>query len=465
MKQGSPGTISGIVARAAIARAEFASWGQQRIDDLVACAAWQLFRPEVAGRLTELAIRETGIGNETDSRVRLEKRILGTLNDLHGAKTVGEVEVDEARGIRRYAKPVGTVAALIPATSPVSCLAVHALSLLKTRNAAVFCPNPRAKGTVAEATRVLRQGLLEAGAPIDLLQCIEAPSRELAVELMESADLVVATGGSGTVERARRTGTPAYTGGTGNSVVIVDDTADVAKAAALIADGKAFDHGTSCSSESSIVVCRALWEVLLTELESRGAHLCSAAEADRLRGSIWPAGRGPVSAAVGKSVGEISELAGLSVPRSARMLLVMGNRSPEAEVLAGEKLSPVLSVWLYDDFDEALDLLERLLRIDGPGHSCGIHSASQSHIDAVAARANVSRIMVNQSTCFGNSGDSGNGMPFTVTLSCGTWGGSASTENINYRHLLNYVHLSVPLQREVLTADQLFSRHWERYGR
>jgi sulfoacetaldehyde dehydrogenase len=459
-------SIAGLVENARNVQQVVGAWSQEKVDEAVLAVAWHAFNDEAAHRLSRLAVQETGLGAIEDTYARHRQRILGVLRDLDGVNTVGLIECCPERGLRKIAKPVGVIAVMAPATASVAAVVVNALAMLKTRNAVVFCPNPRAKNTVAATVDVLRNALDQVGAPRDIFQCVAGPSRERATELMTAVDLVVATGGTETVKRAYLSGTPAYGAGVGNSVVLVDETADLAKAAQLIIAGKCFDNGTSCSSESSLVVAGSIYDALIAKLENNGAYLCDAVDARRLRTTAWPDGRSLSRKVVGQSAEKIARAAGIRVPVGTRVLMIAGDSALGEDPVSGEKLSPILGLWKYDEqLDAGIELVRRLTSVSGRGHSCGIYSRSRDHIDRLGAIVNVGRIMVNQSTGFGNTGSFDNGLPVTVVLSCGTWGGSTTSENINWRHFLNYTWISEPIVREHPDPNMLFSRHWANYGK
>jgi sulfoacetaldehyde dehydrogenase len=454
-----------LVQRARSVQAVIDAWSQDRIDDVVLAVAWHAFRDVAAQRLSKLAVRETGFGSAEDTYARHRQRILGIMRDLEHVATVGVVESCPELGLRKIAKPVGVIAAMTPATAPVAAVVVNALAMLKTRNAVVFCPNPGARHAVIETVAVLRTALDQVGAPRDIIQCVADPSRVRAAELMALADLVVASGGQGTVRRAYSSGTPAYGAGTGNAVVLVDETANIADAAPKIVAGKSFDNGTSCSSESSLVLANSIYDSMIEQLEANGAHLCGPEDARRLRAAAWPDAQSVSRKVVGQSAAKIAQLARIRVPPDTRVLMIPGDNSLCQDPASGEKLSPILGLWKYDgEIDKGIEIVKRLTSFSGRGHSCGIYSRSTDNILRLGALANVSRIMVNQSTGFGNTGSFDNGMPVSVVLSCGTWGGSSTSENINWRHFLNYTWISEPIARAAPDPNKLFERHWARYG-
>jgi sulfoacetaldehyde dehydrogenase len=460
---GSDETVALLVERARIAQASVEGWSQNRIDEAVAAIGWHAYKDENARNLSRIAVEETGMGLVNDHFTRHRKRILGILRDLRGVITSGEISEDLDRGIRKIAKPVGIVGAITPSTGPTAAIVAIALTTAKTRNAAIFCPNPAAKRTVRETVKILRTALRTIGAPVDLIQTVSEPTRERLSELMSSVDLVLASGGRGTVRRAYMSGTPAYGAGIGNAVVVVDETANLPDSASRIMAGKCFDNGTSCSAESCIVVAAPIWALFLDEIRKLGAYVCNESETARLREAAWPDGKTLNRTIVGKNARQIGILAGIEIPDHARAIAVLCNERYVSDPFGGEKLSPILSIWKYQKFDEAVDLVRLLTAFSGSGHSCGIYSSMRDRIDRLANEIKVSRVMVNQSTGLGNTGSFENGMPFTVVLSCGTWGGSTTTDNITWRHLLNYTSVSHAISGSEPKPEDFFSGYWSKY--
>ncbi len=457
--------IQELVQRARAAQKIVEYWPQEQVDMMVAAVGWELYKEENAVRCAELAIRETGIGIYADKLLKHRKKTLGTLRDLAGVRTVGVIEVDEAKGLMKLAKPVGVIAAITPVTNPTSTPAGNGLAILKTRNAVIFGPHPRAKQATGLAIELMRAGLRKAGAPEDLVQVLPEASKEAVQALMPAVDLVVATGAGALVKTAYSSGTPAYGVGAGNACVVVDETAVIADAAKKVFLSKTFDHATSCSSENSLIVQEGSWDAMLAALKSHGGYLCNPAEAAKLKAAMWPDGAHLDPRITAHAAGEIAKLAGLNVPEGTRFLMVLGTEPLADDLFAREKLSPVLTLWKYGQFSEAVALIERITRQCGYGHSCGIHSTNDAHILELATRCHVSRMMVNQPQCYGNSGNYDNGMPFTMTLGCGTWGGNITSENVCWKHFLNTTWVSRPIPPVLPDEQKLFGALWAKFGK
>ncbi len=458
-----PSLIDELTGKARAAQLLVSDCSQQRADLICTAVAWEVYCDENIRLLAELAVKETGMGCVEDKIQKHKNKVLGVMDDIRKAKSVGLIEEDPQRGIRKYAKPVGVVAALTPVTNPTATPASNAISILKGRNAVIFAPHPAAKRSTALAVGMMRDGLRKVGAPEDLIQVIEAPSLDLTAELMRRVDLVVATGGGPMVKAAYSSGTPAFGVGPGNSCQIVAEDADLADAAKKICASKSFDYATSCSSENSIIVQEGVYAGMIRALEKEGAYMLSGEERERLRCVMWQMNKNGQLAlnptVIARSPRIIAGLAGLRVPETVRALLVEGTLPLEEDRFSEEKLSPVLAVWRYGDFEEGVDLLTRLTNHSGRGHSCGIHTFNEDYIETLGRHVQTSRIMVRQPQAAANGGAFFNGMPSTVTLGCGTWGSNITTENITYRHFINVTWLSVPITPHRPSDEEVFGSY------
>ncbi len=458
-----------LVDKARAAQALVANYTQEQIDEVCQAVAWQVYCDENIALLAKAAVEETKMGVVEDKMKKHKGKVMGTMKDLMTGKTVGLIEKDEAKGISKYAKPIGVVGALTPVTNPTATPSANALSILKGRNAVIFAPHPSAKHCTKMAVDFMRAGLKKVGAPEDLIQIIEEPSIELTNELMQQVDLVVATGGGPMVKAAYSSGTPAYGVGPGNSVQIIAEDADVVDAAAKIAMSKSFDNATSCSSENSIIVHVDIYDQLIAELTKNNGYLCNDEEKKKLEAWMWvPNKKGHVGLnpkIIARAATKIASDAGLQVPDDVKMLMVEGELPVVNDHFADEKLSPVLAIWKYTDFEEGFQILKDLTDNAGRGHSCGIHSFNQEYIEALGQRMLTSRIMVRQPQAQSNGGNLANGMPSTPTMGCGTWGGNITTENIHYKHFINVTWVSEPITPVKLTDEDVWGKLWEKYGK
>ncbi len=447
--------------RARIAQQAIAHWDQELVDNMVRAVAWQSYAPANVGLLSDLAYEETGLGDPVDLFALHRQRVIGTLHDLEDVQTIGPIETRLAEGLVKFAKPVGVIAAATPATAPCSGITCNALQMIKTRNAVIFSPNPRSQAAAIKTVEILRIGLEAAGAPPDLLQCLTPSTRQRSSELMKGVDLVVASGGPGTVERAYTSGTPAIGAGVGNPSVIVDETADLQAAASMTAAGAGYNNGTSCSSESNVLVAEAVVAEFRELLSECDAHICSSVESEQVSKLLWPEGTVLNRDAVGQPAPVLAQMAGFHVDVSCRVLVVQATDSSIENPVFTEKLAPVLTLVPFQDFAEAIQIVKTIGDKSGRGHSCGIHSSDESRINEVARHVEFCRLIVNQSTAFANSGSLGNGLPFTSVVASGTWGGCAQSENITWRHFLNYTWVSRPITPTEPVEDQIFGKWWQ----
>ncbi len=457
--------ITALVERARSAAEAISGYTQEQVDELVTAVAWAVVRKDHAEALARLAVEEGGFGNYTDKVTKITKRVTGVLADLRDVPTVGVVERDPDRGLVKIAKPVGVVAALIPATGPDATPPVKALFALKGRNAIIVAGHPRAQQTTEAVVRLMRTACVQVGAPADLVQVVTEPSIAKTQELMARADLIVATGGSAMVKAAYSSGTPAYGVGVGNAVHVVDETADVDEAATAIAEAKTFDYATSCLADNAVVAEERIYDELMQALVAAGGHVCNADERAALRTALWPdEGHVPAGDLIAKPAAEIAERAGFRVPQDRSFLVVEETSAGPHNPFSGEKLSVVLALHRYGGgIANAVDLVNAITSYQGLGHTCGIHTASDEHVDALAFRTKTARVLVNQNLNHG-AGSARNGLPFTLSLSCGTWGGNITTENINARHFVNLTWVSRPTPPRATDEADLFADHWARHG-
>ncbi len=456
--------VDGLIAKARAAMASWAGADQETIDAAVTAVAWSLYQPENARSLAELAVRDTGLGNVEDKVIKNQRKTMGTLRDLLRQPSVGIIEDDPARGLVRYAKPVGVVAAITPSTNPAATPVNKAMMALKGGNAVVIAPSPSGWSTTSETVRLARAELAKIGAPEDLIQVLPLPiTRETTEELMAAADLIVATGSQNNVRRAYRSGTPAIGVGAGNVPVIVDSTAALDDAAVKIARSKTFDNATSCSSENSLVILDDVFDDAIAALERAGGHLATDDEAARIVDRLFPDGT-LNRHVIAKDYAELRTAFELGGSDDDRFVMVVEPEPGAERPMTGEKLALVLTVYRAADFDEAVALTRRVLEVQGIGHSVGIHTDVDANADRLAEELPVVRVLVNQAHTFGNGGSFDNALPFTLSMGCGTWAGNSISENLNLDHFINITHLVRTIEPDEPTEDELFGAHWARVG-
>ena len=461
-------TVAALVARARAAQRRYEGYDQAQVDEVVAAAGWAIVEPRRNRALAERAVHDTGLGNVDDKIAKNRRKTMGLLRDLAGARSVGVIAEDPARGLVEIARPVGVVAAITPSTNPGATPANNIVNALKGRNAVIVAPSPKGRSTLDLLLEYVHAELARVGAPLDLVQALPAGPRALTPELMRQADLVVATGSQKNVRSAYESGTPAIGVGAGNVVVIVDETADVRAAADRIARSKTFDNATSCSSENSVVAVAAVREALLAALAQEGGVLLDAAEAAQLQRAMFPGGA-LAAPFIAQAAPIIAERAGLTRPalRRARILVVVETGVGAAHPYSGEKLSPVLAFYTAADFAAAARLAQSILEYQGAGHSIGLHSARGDRARALGLALPVCRVIVNQAHCFATGGSYDNALPFSLSMGCGTWGGNSISDNLNYRHFLNITRVVFPLPAEAVrepSEEDLFGAYRRKFG-
>ncbi|MEP6558648.1 MAG: aldehyde dehydrogenase family protein [Burkholderiales bacterium] len=469
-------SVAALVDRARAAQRVADGWDQQRIDDLVTAAGWAIIEPTRNRELAELAVADTGVGNVEDKVRKNHRKTFGLLRDLKGAKSVGVIAEYPERGIVEIARPVGVVCAITPSTNPGATPANKIINALKCRNAVIVAPSPKGWSTAARLLEFIHEQFDRIGAPRDLVQLLPAPvNKQSTAELMRLCDLVVATGSQSNVRAAYASGTPAFGVGAGNVAGIVDETADVQLAADRVLRSKTFDNATSCSSENSLVIVDSVRGAMIAALQQRGAVLLNAAQKATLQALMWQEGK--LSAAViGKSAKAIAEYAASQengdqggwarvAQSDPRILMVEESEVGHEHPFSGEKLSPVLAVYAACDFKHAEQIVERIYTYEGAGHSVGLHSAIAGRALQLGLDLPVSRVIVDQAHSIATGGSFDNGLPFSLSMGCGTWGKNNFSDNMNYRHYMNVTRVSRPIPEHVPSEDDIFGSFFKRHGK
>ena len=439
---------------------------QALLDEATTALAWSLYKPEHARFLARLAVETIGIGDIESKVIKNQRKTFGTLRDLLRVKTTGIIEEEPEKGLVKYGKPVGVVAAVTPSTNPCATPVNKAMMALKGGNAVIVSPSPGAWPVTSATVAAMRAELGRAGYPEDLVQVLPQPINfEVTATLMREADLVVCTGDQINVRAAYSSGTPAIGVGRGNVPVIVDETADLDAAAEKIAKSKCFDSGTSCSSENAVVIVDSVYDQAMAALVAQGAYHCDAKERKRVIARLWRDGQLNRSV-IARGADHLAEAFGLpEAARQARFFLVEETGVGPNHPLSGEKLSLVLTVYRAKDFEEAKSIVADILEYQGKGHSCGIHSSDPARAREVAAELPVVRVLENQPHTFANGGGFDSGLPFTLSMGCGTWGGNSISENLTYKHFINITHLVTKIPEDKPSEEALFGAYWEKHGR
>lgn len=449
--------IAGLIKRSRKAQKAIEYASQEEVDDLVRHLGWASVQPEIMQKLAEKLVEEAGMGYIPHKVAKIDTKVKGAVRDMKDRKSVGIVEVNEETGLVKIAKPMGVIGALAPVTNGEATPIVKALFAIKTRNSIVIAPHPRAVQTNTMAVDLLRRVLKERGYPEDLIIGVDKVSVEASKELLEQCDMNLATGGSGMVKAAYSSGTPSQGVGAGNAVSIVDETADLADTADKIMRSKTFDYATSCSTENSVLICEDIYSEMVAELEKAGGYLLNPEEKEKLQNTMWADGKGPLNKKiVAQPAEKIAELAGIDLPSGRSFLMVEESGVGPDHPFSGEKLSVTMALFQWKSFEEAVDLVNRITSYSGAGHSCGIHTSNEERIRTLGLRVKVSRIMIRQPQCLANSGAWTNGMPMSLTLGCGSWGGNSTCSNVTWEHLLNYTWISYPIPTNKPSDEELF---------
>lgn len=431
-------TLEAALARVKVAQSEFAKFTQEQVDKIFLAAATAANKARIP--LAKMAVEETGMGVVEDKVIKNNYAAEYIYNAYRHTRTCGVIEEDKAYGIKKIAEPIGVIAAVIPTTNPTSTAIFKCLIALKTRNAIIISPHPRAKGCTAAAAKIVLDAAVAAGAPEGIIEWIDVPGLELTNLLMKEADIILATGGPGMVKAAYSSGKPALGVGAGNTPAIIDDTADIILAVNSIIHSKTFDNGMICASEQSVIVHKNVYDAVKKEFADRGCYFLNPEETEKVRKTILI--NGALNAKiVGQSAFKIAQLANVTVPEHTKILIGEVESVELSEEFAHEKLSPVLAMYKAEDIDDAFNKAERLVADGGFGHTSSIYLnavTEQAKLDAFAARMKTCRILVNTPSSHGGIGDLYNfKLTPSLTLGCGSWGGNSVSENVGVKHLIN----------------------------
>jgi sulfoacetaldehyde dehydrogenase len=459
--------VAGLVAKGREAQKVIDGYPQERVDELCEAIAYALTVPETALKFGEMLVSESGMGVAKDKQAKMYSKVKGSWAQMKGKKSVGLVASDKETGIDTYARPMGVIGAIIPVTNGEATPVVKSLMAIKTRNAVILAPHPKARRTNVAVTEAIREVLHRFDAPMDLVQSVdpEYVSVECSQQIMTQVDFILATGGTPMVRQAYSSGVPAIGVGTGNVVCIVDETVadELPRVADMILRSKTFDNATSCSTENNIIVLESVYDAWAAEMAKVGAVLIKedSPEKEKVVRTLWPEtpeNHNLNRHIVAQPASEIARLADVDVPEGTRLLMVeenggYGNEFP----LTGEKLSPVAGVRKARDFEDALDKMLKILDYQGKGHSVSIHTKDDARVTKMGEVVPVCKIVVNQPQSLVNSGSWTCGYPVSMTLGCGTWGHNSISHNATWKDLLNFVYVSREIPSWQPSDDELFS--------
>ena len=461
-------SVDQVMARARAAQQAYeAGATQERYDNAAAAVGWAIMEPARNRALAELAVQTTGLGNVPDKITKNHRKTLGLMRDIAGVKTCGVIEDDPATGITKIARPMGVIGAVVPSTNPAATPANNIINALKCGNAIVLSPSPKGIPSCELLLSYIYAEFDKIGLDHDLVQMVPAPgSKAKTQRMLEAADLLVVTGSQDNVRRAYTSGTPAVAVGAGNVTVIVDETADLQAAAAKIAASKCFDNATSCSSENEIVVVDAVYDDFVAAMAAEGGALVPASEADGIIARLWPDGH-LNRAVIAQDAAPMLEALGMTgkVPPDTQFLAVETDGIGPDHPLSGEKLSRVAALYRARDFDDAKSIAARILSHQGAGHSIGLHSADDSRAMALGAEIPTCRVIVNQAHCFATGGAFNNGMPFSLSMGCGTWGGNSIDDNLHWRHFMQTTKVIREIPAREPAVDDIFATYWDTAGK
>ncbi|MCL2212649.1 MAG: bifunctional acetaldehyde-CoA/alcohol dehydrogenase [Oscillospiraceae bacterium] len=433
-------TLEVAFGRVRAAQEKYAAYTQEQVDEIFRAAASAADKARIS--LAKMAVEETGMGIMEDKVIKNHYAAEFVYNAYRNTKTCGLIEDNPSAGFRKYAEPVGVVAAIIPTTNPTSTAIFKTLLALKTRNGMILAPHPRAKNCTVAAAKIILEAAVAAGAPEGIISWVDIPSLDLTNYVMRESDTILATGGPGMVKSAYSSGKPAIGVGAGNVPAVIDDSADVLKAVNSIIHSKTFDNGVICSSEQSVIVLPKVYEAVKKEFAKRGCYFLKGEEVDKVRKTIIINGS-LNSKIVGQSACKIAQLADVAVPQNTKILIGEVESVEVSEEFAHEKLSPVLAMYKAKDFNDAIAKAERLIFDGGMGHTASIHictdgAEEKAKLDKFVSHMKTCRVVVNTPSSLGGIGDIYNFMLApSLTLGCGTWGGNSVSENVGVKHLIN----------------------------
>ena len=431
-------TLEETLARVKEAQKKFATYTQEQVDKIFLAAAIAANQARIP--LAKMAVEETGMGVVEDKVIKNNYAAEYIYNAYKNTKTCGVIEEDKAYGIKKIAEPIGVIAAVIPTTNPTSTAIFKCLIALKTRNAIIISPHPRAKLSTIAAAKLVLEAAVEAGAPEEIISWVDIPSLDMTNLLMKEADIILATGGPGMVKAAYSSGKPALGVGAGNTPAIIDETADIVLAVNSIIHSKTFDNGMICASEQSVIVHQNIYDAVKAEFADRGCYFLDPEETEKVRKTIII--NGSLNAKiVGQPAAKIAALAGVTVPTGTKIIIGEVESVDISEEFAHEKLSPVLAMYKATDIHDAFDKAEHLIADGGYGHTSSIYLnevTEQAKLEEFTSRMKTCRILVNTPSSHGGIGDLYNfKLAPSLTLGCGSWGGNSVSENVGVKHLIN----------------------------
>lgn len=418
---------------------------QDDVDNVIRLAAKSIY--DNAEKLAKIAIEETQMGVYEDKVAKNRNKSKGVWSNLRGKKSMGILRIDDKTGLIEIAKPIGVVAGVTPMTNPIVTPMSKIIFALKTRNAIIISPHPKAKVCSSLAVKIIIEAIKPMEVPDGMVQVIEEPTLETTKELMSLCDVTVATGGMPMVKSAYSSGRPSFGVGAGNVQVILDRNIDYELAAGKIVTGRSFDNGIICSGEQSFIYPQENHDKVMDAFRKKGAYIANESEREKILNAIFEDGHTSRDI-VGQSVKAIAHKAGITIPEGTKVIVIEAKGCGKKDPVSKEKMCPIMGAFPYKYFDEALEIAQTNLSMEGNGHTAGIHTNDQANIIKAGTNLSVSRLIVNAICATTAGGSIQNGLPVTNTLGCGSWGNNSISENFTYKHLLNITRVA-PLSANI----------------
>ena len=455
--------IDSLVKRARVAQQRYeASGSQESFDKAAAAAAWALMEPARNAELAALAVAETGLGNVADKITKNHRKTLGLLRDIKGQKSFGLVDDNPLTGISKFLRPKGVVAAIVPSTNPLATPVNNVVNALKTGNSIILAPSPKGVAPLERLLGYIYTEFDRIGLEHDLVQMVPTPpSKEKTARLMKRADMLVVTGSQSNVRSAYSSGTPAIGVGMGNVVTIIDETADLDDAAQKIQRSKCFDNATSCSSENSVIVVESVYDDCVRALTRVGGMLLDESQTAHLIATHWHDGQLNRNMLAQNIDAVLSTLEmKTTAPENTKFLMAPAGGIGANHPLSGEKMALFLALYRATDFNDAKKKARAIHDYQGRGHSLGLHSRDDTRGHELAMEMQACRIIINQAHCFATGGSFDNGLPFSLSMGCGSWGRNSIDDNLNWTHFVNCVRIARQIEPVEPTVEEVFADYF-----
>jgi len=459
--------IDAMIARARKAQQSYeANGSQERFDRAAEAAAWALMEPSRNAELAAFAVAETGLGKIADKITKNHRKTLGLLRDIHGKTSFGLIDDDAQSGVSEFLRPKGVVAAIVPSTNPLATPINNVVNALKTGNAIILAPSPKGAAPLAKLLEYVYAEFDRIGLDHDLVQMVpNPPSKEKTARLMQGVDMLVVTGSQSNVRSAYSSGTPALGVGMGNVVTIIDETADLDDAAGKIARSKCFDNATSCSSENAVIVVDAVYDAFLQAIARAGGMCLDQDQTNHLISTHWHDGHLNRNM-LAKDIDAVLDTLGFTdaAPEGTKFLVAPASAIGPDAPISGEKMALFFALYRASDFATAKEMAREIHAYQGRGHSLGLHSQDDDRARELAMDMQACRIIVNQAHCFATGGAFNNGMPFSLSMGCGSWGGNSIDDNVHWKHFMQTTKIIREIPVNEPAVEDIFATYWKVAG-